>query len=29
MKLQVSLTAPKEVDSEVLRWLQRAYEENL
>jgi hypothetical protein len=29
MKLQVSLTAPKEVDSEVLRWLQRAYEESL
>jgi hypothetical protein len=29
MKLQISLSAPTEVDSEVLRWLQRAYEENL
>jgi hypothetical protein len=28
MKLQISLTAPDQVDSEVLRWLQRAYDEN-
>ncbi len=28
MQLQISLTAPEEVDSEVLGWLQRAYSEN-
>jgi urease accessory protein UreE len=28
MRLQVSLTSPDEVDSEVLGWLQRAYDEN-
>ena len=28
MKLQISLTTPDQVDSEVLRWLERAYNEN-
>lgn len=28
MPLQISLTTPEEVDSEVLGWLQRAHEEN-
>jgi hypothetical protein len=28
MKLQVSLSAPEQVDAEVLGWLRRAYEEN-
>ena len=28
MRLQISLTAPEEVDSEVLDWLQQAYEQN-
>ena len=28
MPLQISLTAPDEVDSEVLAWLQRAYDQN-
>jgi uncharacterized protein DUF5655 len=28
MPLQISLTSPAEVDSEVLNWLQRAYEQN-
>ena len=28
MRLQISLTAPEEVDSEVLSWLQQAYEQN-
>jgi hypothetical protein len=26
--LQISLTAPEEVDAEVLDWLQKAYEQN-
>ena len=29
MQLQISLTAREEVDSEVLDWLQKAYEQNL
>jgi Domain of unknown function (DUF5655) len=28
MRLQISLTSPEEVDSEVLEWLQRAYDQN-
>jgi hypothetical protein len=28
MRLQISLTSPEEVDSEVLHWLQVAYEQN-
>lgn len=28
MAVQISLTAPEEVDAEVLEWLRRAYEEN-
>jgi Domain of unknown function (DUF5655) len=28
MKVQIGLNAPDEVDSEVLRWLQRAYDES-
>jgi hypothetical protein len=28
MRLQISLAAPEEVDSEVLGWLQQAYEQN-
>ena len=28
MPLQISLTAPEEVDAEVVKWLQRAYEES-
>ena len=28
MKLQISLSAPEEVDSEVLAWLQEAYKQN-
>jgi len=29
MRLQISLASPRDVDSEVLDWLQRAYDENL
>jgi len=28
MRVQIELTAPGEVDSEVVRWLRRAYAEN-
>jgi hypothetical protein len=28
MRLQISLTAPEEVDDEVMRWLLRAYDQN-
>ena len=28
MPLQISLTTPEEVDAEVIRWLQQAYQEN-
>jgi hypothetical protein len=28
MQLQIGLTAPEEVDSEVLGWLQNAYDQN-
>jgi len=28
MQVQIGLTAPDEVDSEVLGWLQQAYDEN-